>query len=89
MRKFKIGDEVRIVNTDSMGKEYEATRGHVGVIVREPREGWAVQKYQDYLIRKEAKRRLAEMEQEKLDAEREKAIEAKMEEMQKAEKKNK
>lgn len=46
-------------------------------------------RHERYLIRKEAKRRLAEMEQEKLDAEREKAIEAKMEEMQKAEKKNK
>lgn len=69
MRKFKIGDEVRIVNTDSMGKEYEATRGHVGVIVREPREGWAVQKYQDYLIRKEAKRRLSEAKRENKIAE--------------------
>lgn len=46
-------------------------------------------RHERYLIRKEAKRRLAEMEQEKLDAEREKAIEAKMKEMQKAEKKNK
>lgn len=46
-------------------------------------------RHERYLIRKEAKRRLAEMEQEKLDAEREKAIEAKMKEMQKVEKKNK
>lgn len=45
MRKFKIGDEVRIVNTDNMGKEYEATRGQVGVIVREPHKSWEVQKY--------------------------------------------
>ena len=44
-------------------------------------------RHERYLVRKEAKRRLAEMEQEKLDAEREKAIEAKMKEMQKAEKK--
>ena len=46
-------------------------------------------RHERYLIRKEAKRRLAEMEQEKLDAEREKAIEAKMKEMQKAEKSDK
>ena len=46
-------------------------------------------RHERYLIRKEAKRRLAEMEQEKLDAEREKAIEAKMKEIQKTEKKNK
>ena len=46
-------------------------------------------KHERYLIRKEAKRRLAEIEQEKLDAEREKAIEAKIKEMQKMEKKNK
>ena len=46
-------------------------------------------RHERYLIRKEAKRRLAEIEQEKLEAEREKAIEAKMKEMQKTEKKNK
>lgn len=46
-------------------------------------------RHERYLIRKEAKRRLAEIEQEKLDAEREKAIEAKMKEMQKTDKKSK
>jgi hypothetical protein len=46
-------------------------------------------RHERYLIRKEAKRRLAEIEQEKLDAEREKAIQAKMKEMQKAEKTDK
>ena len=46
-------------------------------------------RHERYLIRKEAKRRLAEIEQEKLDAEREKAIQAKMKEMQKTDKKSK
>ena len=46
-------------------------------------------RHERYLIRKEAKRRLAEIEQEKLNAEREKAIEAKMKEMQKAGKSDK
>ena len=46
-------------------------------------------RHERYLIRKEAKRRLAEIEQEKLDAEREKAIRAKMKEMQKTDKKSK
>lgn len=46
-------------------------------------------RHERYLIRKEAKRRLAEIEQEKLNAEREKAIQAKMKEMQKTDKKSK
>ena len=46
-------------------------------------------RHERYLIRKEAKRRLAEIEQEKFDAEREKAIQAKMKEIQKAEKSDK
>ena len=46
-------------------------------------------RHERYLIRKEAKRRLAEIEQEKLNTEREKAIQAKMKEMQKTDKKSK